>query len=101
MEELSSRDREFVAVGDELRDLINHPAWKTYENAILIPSIDALTQELTEGDNDDPAFLRSARITLRALKAIKDHPYAYVETARAIRRDSGLTESTEGEMNAS
>ena len=99
MSELSSRDRDLVTVGDELRDLISHPAWKTYEKAVLIPSIDALTQELTEGENDDPAFLRSARITLRALKTILQHPYDYVETARAIRRDSGLVEPVEGEMN--
>ena len=97
---LSSRDRDSVTIGDELRDLLNHPAWKTYETYVLDSAIQQLTGEMLDGDSLDPAFLQSIRYTLRAFKAMKQHPYEYVELARSIRRDSGLVEPVdEGEMN--
>lgn len=103
--ELSSRDRDTVVIGDEIRDLLQHPAWKTYERVVLDSAIMQLTNEMLDGESLDPAFLQSIRYTLRAFRALRNHPYEYVELARSIRRDSGLTESapviTEGEMNGS
>lgn len=90
--ELSSSDRQFVEITDQLADLKRHPAWATYESLIIDDTIATLKDLLFNGELVDLGQVRGIRAALRALYLIKSRPEEMIQTARTVRDELEMKE---------
>ena len=97
MPALSSNDRAYLEIADQLCDLKRHPAWNTYEREIIDEGIYTLKNMLFNEELSDLGQVKGIRAALRALYLIKGKPEEMVRIARDIRQELGMPENTEKE----
>ena len=86
MAELSNNETSWAAKVDNIKDLMRHPGWTSYEELVIQPSIDTLSYVLLE-EGGDESFLVACRYLRRALIALRKEPERLAQMAQQLRDD--------------
>ena len=97
MAQLSSNDRAYLEIADQLGDLKRHPAWGTYEREVVDEGIYTLKNMLFNEELSDLGQVKGIRTALRAFYLIKGKPDEMMRVARDIRQELGMPEPEQKE----